>query len=337
MPAGEGELDTAYSTRAGRRVAAGGYGNALPPLNALRAFEAAGRLQSITEAAASLDVTPGAVSRQVRLLESYLGVALFRRGPHSVALTRAGAEYLVAASTHLRAIATATDQIVVKRRNAQLTVRTWTLFANWLVPRLVDFRRQNKWIDLRVVASSQRADFAQPDADVEIGGYDTWYIDQHSEREDGDPLGDPHFESVLIVRSDLACMCSPDYRTQNAIRSADDLRRLGDGELLHSLTAPDLWGRWLRAAGIDGLDSRNGQIYGDSALAAAAARAGHGVAILPRAVFAADVAAGRLVVPFACDQVDCGFAFHLHTRPELLERPHVRIFRDWLLEQAAAS
>lgn len=309
-------------------------GSNLPPLNALRTFEAAGRMRSITAAAASLDVTPGAVSRQVSLLESYLGVALFHRGAH-LSLTAAGAEYLTAASAHLRAIAAATDDIVGRRRTARLTVRTWTLFANWLIPRLADFRRRNSWIDLQVVASSRRADFAHPDVEVEIAGYDTWYIDQHGERTDDDPLGDPHVESVLLVRSELACMCSPDYRSQHELHSVDDLRQLGDGELLHSLTAPDLWRRWLAAAGVEGLDSRNGQSYGDSALAAAAARAGHGIAILPRAVFAADLATGQLVTPIPASHVDYGFAFHLQTRPELLERPQVQVFRDWILEQAA--
>lgn len=301
----------------------------LPPLNALRAFEAAGRLRSITEAATALGVTPGAVSRQVRQLESFLGVPLFHRGAHAVSLTAAGSEYLTAASAHLQAIAAATGQLTGRRRTARLTVRTWTLFATWLVPRLADFRRRNAWIDLHVLASSRQADFAQPDVEVEIAGYDTWYLDR--QRGTGD---DPHVASVPIVRSELACMCSPQYRRRAELQHVDDLRRLGDGELLHSLTAPDLWRRWLDAAGIDGLDSRKGQAYGDSALVAAAARAGHGVAILPRTVFAADLAAGQLVLPFPGNQVDYGFAFHLQSRPEVLERPHVQVFRDWILGEA---
>jgi LysR family transcriptional regulator, glycine cleavage system transcriptional activator len=303
----------------------------LPPLNALRAFETAGRMESITAAAAALDVTPGAVSRQVRLLESFLGVPLFDRTGKSVTLTAAGSAYLGATSTHLRAIAAATDQLSARRRPVRLTVRTWTLFATWLIPRLADFRRRNSWIDLRVVASSRRADFAQTDVEVEIAGYDTWYIEQQA----GRPLGDPDVESVPIIRSELACMCSPEYRRRHAMHDTDDLKQLGDGELLHSLTAPDLWRRWLAAAGVEGLDSRNGQAYGDSALAAVAARAGHGVAILPRVVFAADLAAGNLVTPLSSARVDGGFAFHLQARPEQLERPHVQIFRNWILEQAA--
>jgi LysR family glycine cleavage system transcriptional activator len=311
---------------------------ALPPLNALRAFEAAGRLQSIRKAAALLDVTPGAVSRQVRLLESWLGVPLFRREPHSVTLTPAGAQYLAAATTHLRAIAYATDQVAAGRPSSRLKVRTWTLFANWLVPRLADFRRRNPLIDLQLVASSQRADFAQPDADVEIGGYDTWDVDQHLEHEgDGDPLGNPSYESVLVVRSQLVCLCSRAYRDENELQRPEDLKRLGESELLHSLTAPDLWDRWLHAAGVGGLDSKRGQAYGDSALTAAAARAGHGVAILPRVVFEADIAAGQLVAPFRCEQIVCGFNFYLMARPERMQRPPVRTFRDWLLAQAAAK
>lgn len=159
----------------------------LPPLNALRAFEAAGRLRSITEAAASLDVTPGAVSRQVRLLET----------------------------------------------------------ANWLVPRLADFRRRNSWTDLQVVASSRRADFAHPDVEVEIAGYDTCYIDQHLERTDDD-------------------------------RPRRPARRVG----AH---------RPQRA----GLHVQSGVPVATQPWPRRPPRPRHGIAILPRVVFAADVAAGR--------------------------------------------
>lgn len=312
--------------------------HALPPLNALRAFEAAGRLQSIRKAAAALDVTPGAVSRQVRLLETWLGVPLFRREPHSVTLTPAGAEYLAAATTHLRAIAAATDQVAAGRPSFRLKVRTWPLFANWLVPRVADFRKGNPTIDLQVVTSSQRADFAQPDVDVEIGGYDTWDVCHRLEHEDdGDALGNPNYAAQLVVASHLVCICSPAYRDAHDLTCPEDLKRLGAGELLHSLSAPALWDRWLKAAGIGGLDSRRGQVFGDSALTAAAARAGHGVAILPRAVFEADIAAGYLVAPFPCDHIECGFNFYLMARHERMQHPPVVIFRDWLLGQAAAG
>lgn len=307
----------------------------LPPLNALRAFEAAGRLQSIRRAAAELVVTPGAVSRHVRLLENWLGVALFRRTPHSVTLTPAGAEYLAVVSVHLRGIATATSQIAASRPDSRLRVRTWTLFASWLIPRLPDFRRANPGIDVQLIASSQQTDFRQADVDVEIVGYDTWDGDEIERGAEGSLLGDPGYDVVLAVRSDLVCVCSPDYLAGHRLAVPADLKRIGDCDLLHSLTAPELWDRWLRTAGVDGLDSRHGQVFGDSALTAAAARAGQGVAILPRTILDDDIRAGRLTVPFANDPVRCRFNFYLLAPPDRFERRRVQVFRDWLVRQAA--
>jgi LysR family transcriptional regulator, glycine cleavage system transcriptional activator len=312
----------------------------LPPLNALRAFEAAGRLQSIRRAAAELVVTPGAVSRHVRLLENWLGVALFQRSPHSVTLTPAGAQYLAVVSTHLRGIATATSQIAATRPDSRLRVRTWTLFASWLIPRLPDFRRANPGIDVQLIASSQQADFRRADVDVEIIGCDSWDDRDDVGHDvghgvDGSLLGDPSYESVLAVRSDLVCVCSPHFLEGHRLERPADLKRIGDRDLLHSLTAPELWDRWLRAAGIDGLDSRHGQVFGDSALAAAAARAGQGVAILPRTILDDDIRAGRLTVPFASDPVHCRFDFYLLAPPDRFERRRVQVFRDWLVRQAA--
>jgi hypothetical protein len=115
----------------------------LPPLNALRFFEAAGRLQSIRQAAAELYVTPGAVSRQVQGLESWLGVPLFDHGARSVSLTAAGARYLHAVTEHLEALAKATDDVTGRDlARPTLLIRSYTFFAtNWLVPRLTEFRR----------------------------------------------------------------------------------------------------------------------------------------------------------------------------------------------------
>lgn len=306
----------------------------LPPLNALRAFEAAGRLQSIRRAAAELVVTPGAVSRHVRLLESWLGVSLFRRTPHSVTLTPAGAEYLTVVSTHLRGIATATSQIAASRPDSRLRVRSWTLFASWLIPRLPDFRQAGPGIDVQLIASSQQADFRQADVDVEIVGYGTWDGDD-GHAVDSSLLGDPGYEAVLAVRSDLVCVCSPDYLRRHELAVPADLKRIGDCDLLHSLAAPDLWDRWLRAAGVEGLDSRRGQVFGDSALTAAAARAGQGVALLPRTILDEDIQDGRLVVAFAADPVHCRFNFYLLAPPDRFERRRVQVFRDWLVRQSA--
>lgn len=305
----------------------------LPPLNALRAFEAAGRLQSIRRAAAELLVTPGAVSRQVRLLETWLGVALFRRSSQSITLTPDGEQYLAVVGPHLRGIAEATSEILSVPEDSQLKVRTWTLFASWLIPRLPDFRRRHPWIDVQLIASSQRTDFRQSDVDVEIVGYDSWAgrLDvEHS----GDVglLGDPTYEAVRAVRSELVCVCSPAYLNGRHLERPADLMQLGDQGLLQSLTAPHLWQRWLQAAGIEGLDPRLGQVFGDSALTATAARAGQGVAILPRTILNDDIRAGRLIAPIASAHVQCSFDFYLLAPHDRYRRRSVQAFRDWLVQ-----
>jgi LysR family glycine cleavage system transcriptional activator len=308
----------------------------LPPLNALRAFEAAGRLQSIRQAAAELAVTPGAVSRQVRVLEGWLGVSLFRRTAHSINLTPVGESYLAAISANLHGIAAATEEIAGTQSDAQLRVRTWTLFASWLVPRLSDFRALYPGIEVQLIASSQRTDFGQADVDVEIIGRDAWG-DEPGIGPVVDPglLGESGYDAVRAVRSELVCVCSPSYLAGHQLETPDDLRHLGDSDLLHSLTAPDLWARWLRAAGVEGMDSRRGQLFGDSALTAAAARAGQGVAILPRTVLHDDIREGRLTVPIPSGYVNCAFDFYLLASPDQFRRRPVRVFREWLLEQAS--
>jgi LysR family glycine cleavage system transcriptional activator len=308
----------------------------LPPLNALRVFEAAGRLQSIRRAAAELDVTPGAVSRHVRQLEAWLGTSLFKRSSHSITLTDDGERYLAAVGLHLRGISAATEQIVGVAAQAQLRVRTWTLFAGWLIPRLPDFRHANPNIDVQLFASSQRTDFRQADVDVEIVGHGTWLQQAGAGPEvDRGMLGDSRFTSVLAVRSDLVCVCSPAFLAAHPLARPADLVALGGRALLRSLTAPELWERWLHAAGVRGLDVGQSQLFGDSALTAAAARAGQGIAILPRTVLMDDIAAGRLVVPFAAEQAFCAFDFYLLAPPERFRRRPVRVFQEWLVQQAA--
>jgi LysR family glycine cleavage system transcriptional activator len=309
----------------------------LPPLNALRAFEAAGRLESIRGAAGELVVTPGAVSRHIRVLEDWLGVTLFRRTAHSVSLTQAGQAYLAAVGPHLRAIAAATEQIAAAAPELQLRVRTWTSFASWLVPRLPEFRRLNPGIEVQLIASSQGSEFRQSDVDVEIIGYGTW--DEAVEtgpESDIDRLADPARGAVAVVRTHIVCVASPAYHASHGIAAPADLLRSSDHCLLQSLSTPGLWDRWLRAAGADGGDgahSRRELVYGDAALTAQAARASQGIAILPEAVVKDDLDEGRLVVVFGPEVVTCAFDYYLLASPDGFRRRPVQLFRDWLSAQ----
>lgn len=322
----------------------------LPPLNALRAFEAAGRMGSIRGAATELVVTPAAVSRHIRVLEDWLGVTLFRRTPHSVSLTQAGQAYLTAVGPHLHAIAVATERMAAAAPELQLRVRTWTSFAGWLVPRLPEFRRLNPGIEVQLIASSHGTEFHQSDVDVEIIGYGNW--DEVTETDPGerdfDRLADPAHEAVAVLHTQMLCVCSPAYLAAHPVAAPEDLRS-SDHCLLQSLSTPSLWDRWLRAAGGavagrpaeeaaagraagENADSRE-LVYGDAALTAQAARAGQGIAILPETVVTDDVAEGRLVVLFGSEVVNCSFDYYLLAPPERLRRRAVQLFRDWLCAQ----
>lgn len=308
----------------------------LPPLNALRAFEAAGRLESIRGAAGELVVTPGAVSRHIRVLEDWLGVTLFRRSAHSVSLTQAGQAYLAAVGPHLRAIAVATERIAAAAPELQLRVRTWTSFAGWLVPRLPEFRRLNPSIEVQLIASSQGTEFRQPDVDVEIIGYGTWdEVTETDSESDFDRLADPTHEAVAVVHTHIVCVCSPAYLAGHGTAAPEDLSRSSDHCLLQSLSTPELWDRWLRAAGASGAGSRRELVYGDAALTAQAARAGQGIAILPETVVRDDINDGRLVVLFGPEVVNCSFDYYLLAPPDRFRRRPVQLFRDWLSAQPA--
>jgi LysR family transcriptional regulator, glycine cleavage system transcriptional activator len=308
----------------------------LPPLNALRAFEAAGRLENIRGAAGELVVTPAAVSRHIRVLEDWLGVTLFRRTAHSVSLTQAGQAYLAAVGPHLRGIAVATERIAAAAPEFQLRVRTWTSFAGWLVPRLPEFRRLNPGVEVQLIASSQGTEFHQADVDVEIIGYGNWdeAVEANPES-DLDRPADPAHEAVAVVHTHIVCVCSPAYLAGHGTAAPEDLRRSGDHCLLQSLSTPGLWDRWLRAAGVSGADSRRELVYGDAALTAQAARASQGIAILPETVVRDDLDEGRLVVLFGPDVVSCPFDYYLLAAPDRFRRRPVQLFRDWLETQPA--
>ncbi|QJY48090.1 LysR substrate-binding domain-containing protein [Pseudonocardia broussonetiae] len=302
----------------------GGGGMHLPPLNALRSFEAAGRLGSIRAAAAELYVTPGAVSRQVRVLESWLGVELFRHDGRTIQLTGTGARYLRSVTEHLTGIAAATDRATGRGRAEEaLRIRSYTLLAStWLIPRLTRFRRSQPWIEIELVTSSSPSDFGNRDVDAEIrpGASGPW----------------PGLEADLVVDADLVLVCSPGYVEEYRLREPGDLRRLpGDG-FLRSAASPQLWRMWFEAVGVDGADVTRGPMFGDSTLAYQAAAAGHGVMLAPMPFVEPDLAAGRLVAPFP-DVPRPAMQFYLVYPGDQPHRKAFTAFRRWLLAEGRAA
>src|SRR5215470_1578193 len=293
----------------------------LPPLNALRAFEAAARHLSFTKAAAELHVTQAAISHQIKTLEEHLGVPLFQRRNKAVLLTEAGQLCLPGVRDGFARLAEAVDGLRALRTDNLLSVTTSPSFAaKWLVPRLERFRAANPEFDVRIDASTQLVDFARETIDVGIRyGAGTY----------------PGLTSESLFSTEVFPVCSPRLRKgPKALRTPADLRHhtLLHTEWLARDAEPD-WRMWLLAAGVADIDWTRGPQFNDSALAMQAAIDGQGVAPARDALAAADLRSGRLVRPFRLS-VAGRFRYYLVYLPTALKRPKVAVFRDWLLAEA---
>jgi LysR family glycine cleavage system transcriptional activator len=291
----------------------------LPPLNALRAFEAAARHLSFTRAADELHVTQTAISHQIKALEERLAVRLFRRLPRGLLLTEEAQRYLPPVRDAFDQIAAATEQLGAGGSSGRLTVSVLPSFAaKWLVPRLGRFRATHPDLDLRISASSQLVDFARDDVDIAIrmgrGRYPGLRVDRL--------FG----ESMLPV-------CAPKLLSgAHPLRRPEDLR---EHVLLHDDDHTG-WQLWLELAGVEGVDPTRGPIFTDSAMVVQAAAEGQGVALARRVLAAGDLAAGRLVQPFEVS-LPHDLAYYLVSPEATAEQPRIKAFRAWLLAEAEAD
>jgi LysR family transcriptional regulator, glycine cleavage system transcriptional activator len=292
----------------------------LPPLNPLRAFEAAGRLKSIRKAAEELAVTPGAVSRQVQLLEDHLGMKLFRREPRSILLTAAGEQYFSAITSNFEGIHDATEKLTGVRSREALKIRAYTTFSmKWLIPRLSSFQSLHPNLEVRITTSLEEVNFEREDVDGAIRlGDGNW----------------PGYEVDELVQNELSPVCSPAYRDRVNLRDGTDLKNL---PLLHSLARLDDWMLWLKAAKLGGIDPYAGPKYASSALANQAALEGQGVAIAQRILVLEDLAAGRLIEPLGTALDRGNFTYYLVYPKNRSRKPAFRQFRAWLIQQAQLS
>ena len=255
----------------------------LPPLNALRAFEAAGRLGSFKEAAAELHVTHGAVSQQVRLLEEWLGASLFERHNRRVVLTPAAEAYLAEVGPLFEQLSQATARYglleTVSRTLSVNAPATFTL--RWLVPRLAQFRAEHPDVDVKVETSNESVESLKEIYDIVIrGGPDTFY----------------GYSMQLFLSEERLPVCSPALLQRLPLRTPDDLR---EHTLLHTSSLPRLWPDWLAKAQISALRPAATLTFDHFYLTLQAAIDGIGIAMGPTALVSDDLAAGRLVAPFA--------------------------------------
>ena len=287
----------------------------LPPLNALRAFEAAARHLSFTKAADELNVTQAAISHQVKALEERLGMALFRRLNRALLLTDAGQGYLPPLREAFDRIAVATERLRAHDVRRVLTVTTLpSIAAKWLVPRLGRFREAHPEIDVRIDASLHLTDFSRENVDIALRyGRGTW---------DG-------MRSDRLMTEDFFPVCSPALLGgEHGLNEPSDILH---HTLLHDDSRTD-WTMWFLSAGIEGGDPTRGPAFTDSSLVLQAAVEGQGVALGRSALAAADLAAGRLVRPFGIS-LEAEFAYYLVCPQATVDHPKIASFRTWLFEE----
>lgn len=314
----------------------------LPPLQALRAFEAAARHLSFKRAAAELHVTPAAVSQQVRQLEAWLGQTLFRRLTRAVVLSPVGEALLPAIQ---QGFATLAGALAECRRSdpvaagSVLTIQAPPTFASrWLVGRLPQFAAQYPAVEIRLASTDDSVD--QLGADVRLDPA------AHDPLQGGELLAIrygrgnyPGWQAERILTPAYIPVCRPDLPgLMSPLSSAEDIRQftlIHDATLRNSSLLPG-WAQWLQLAGVNGKPVRRGLHFSNTVLAIEAALAGQGVALVPSVLVEAEIAAQRLCQIFPLSLVS-PYAYWL-LLPRRAELPAaLRAFRDWVLATGLQS
>lgn len=289
----------------------------LPPLTALRAFDAAARHMSFAKAAQELNVTPAALSFQIKSLEDHLGTTLFRRLNRAVELTEAGKTLAPGAQDAFHTLAQAWQSTRRLQDTTTLTVTAGpALTAKWLAPRLYEFVRNHPDIDLRLSASLRLVDLKRDDVDVAIRFSKTVSAD---------------LCSIPVRKEWMTPVMSPElaarYPTPQSLREAP---LIFDDSLFMLDPAPG-WKDWFRAANID-FAPTHGASFSNADHAIDAAVAGVGVALGRRAIILKDLQEGRLIAPYKI-ALEVDARFHFVCLPGAEQRPQVAAFRDWFFAE----
>lgn len=291
----------------------------LPPLNALRSFEAGARSLSFTEAARELNVTQAAVSHQVKSLEEQLGFKLFHRLTRKLLLTEEGQKLLPVLSESFDRIAATIRDLQRGADDMNLSVSLTPAFSSkWLVKRLERFWKLHPEIDLRLHHSLQLVDFIVDEIDVAVrAGGGSW----------------PGVTSEFLVDIDMAPVCSPTLlKGPNPLRTPADLKH---HNLLHEENY-EAWVSWLTLAGVEDVDPHRGTTIDDASVMIEAVAGGRGVALGRIALIGDDLASGRLVRPFELS-LESNIGYYLVMPPDAIRKPKVQAFRAFLLAEAAAE
>ncbi|GJH20848.1 transcriptional regulator GcvA [Caballeronia novacaledonica] len=292
---------------------------ALPSLNALRAFEAAGRLGSFKEAAAELHVTHGAISQQVRLLEAWLGASLFERHNRRVVLTPAARAYLGEIGPLFDRLAQATARYGLSETVSRtLTVNAPATFTlRWLVPRLERFRVLHPDVEVRIETSNEPVESLKDTHDIVIrGGPDTFY----------------GYVMRPFLEEERLPVCSPALLRRLPLRTPEDMQR---HTLLHTSSLPRVWPDWLAQVDLPALTPAAVLTFDHFYLTLQAAVDGMGIAMGPTALVADDLAAGRLVAPFDGPRLPSR-SYCTYVADDKADDDVIALFRSWLEREGKA-
>jgi len=299
----------------------------IPGLQSLKAFEASARHLNFTRAAAELNVTPAAVSHQIKELEDAVGVPLFQRTSRHMQLTRQGQVLKPAIADALEGLTRALQKLRQVENPTQVRVTASpSIAAKWLVPRIDRFLESMPGADVRIDVSSEPLDFDREDIDVAIRFGEGIY---------------PGLVVEKLFHDTLFPVCSPELlKGAKPLREPKDLLQF---TLIHldweaqGAVWPN-WRMWMLAAGVKDFNDTRGLHFSQTSLAVQAAVDGHGVALGDSTLVADDLASGRLVKPFELSlRSPAQFAYHLITRRDTAERPMTKAFRNWIIAEAAAS
>ena len=289
----------------------------LPPLNALRSFEAAARYENFTRAAEELHVTQSAVSQQVKALEAQLGVRLFNRERQRLKITPAGRDYLVEIREALDHVGAATERLMQRHSAGVLTVSTSQDFAaKWLVHRLARFAAANSGIDLRVSATMHNVDFAREDVDVAVRHGDGHW---------------PGLDATRLCAEQIFAVCSP-----KLLAGRDRLRRPADvlkWPLLRLEDQSKAWEQWFTLAEVAAPERLPGPVLNRASMLIDAAIDGQGIALARTTLAAWDLISGRIVRPFDLSWRPAGTYWIVCPKPAA-SIPKIAAFRQWLLAEA---
>lgn len=289
----------------------------LPPLQTLRAFEATGRLLSMTLAANELHLTHGAVSRQIKTLESHLGTPLFQRMTRRIVLTEAGAEFHVAVTSLLGELTREAERLRVQNSVARLTISTSVSFASkWLAPRLHRLKAHHPELDVHLDVTDINVDLNSGQVDVAIRYGRSHY---------------PQAETERIMKETVTPVCSPAYQAEmGGLATPASLTKC---TLLHEDRMRANWEQWFAAAQVGKGRTMRGPAYSHGSMAIEAAIRGEGVALGRSVLVSDDIVAGRLIAPFAHITLKAEKGYDLVYRIGNRDHPKVCALRDWLAEE----